>query len=523
MEEDDQDSDGEQQTLGSNINATARLGLMPTTSGNSNDEDISSSAHSHLDAESERRASIKEIMKDATLTEPQRRKSIQTLMDGRRKSSLMRFHECRAQSLTGISSIAANAKIVQDEFKDVYEESEDDSTNDNGEQTTENVKRDAEKEKEPRRKSLKRRDSSGLTSLNMDMDEMNIIGTPMELLKNVAFQLDGAPAGNAEELEKSRPPCNHYERNCSIISPCCGMVFGCRICHDECDQLSPPIFQLDYKEDIKEKKMKSETGAIVIPKRGSSKRGSVSSIMSAISEMGDDVHHNIDRFAIQEIVCRICFTRQSSKTNICINAKCKVKFGEYHCEICNLWLSAAEKPYHCHECGFCRVGGRESFRHCKKCGMCIDVEVFDDHNCDVGKYRVNCPVCCEDLFSSRSHTHEMACGHSIHWHCFEILRNHDPRCPICKKTTEDMNEEWANQARDIADQPLPPDQTKCVDITCNDCESKEENRRWHYFGVQCTSCASFNTVHNIKMTGERAHAYLNALEISRDTSGIVPI
>lgn len=117
----------------------------------------------------------------------------------------------------------------------------------------------------------------------------------------------------------------------------------------------------------------------------------------------------------------------------------------------------------------------------------------------------------------------MACGHSIHWHCFEILRNHDPRCPICKKTTEDMHEEWANQARDIADQPLPPDQTKCVDITCNDCESKEENRRWHYFGVQCTSCGSFNTVHNIKMTGEAAHAFLNALEISRDTSGIVPI
>ena len=31
--------------------------------------------------------------------------------------------------------------------------------------------------------------------------------------------------------------CDHYERNCNIIAPCCGRVVGCRICHDE---MSPP-------------------------------------------------------------------------------------------------------------------------------------------------------------------------------------------------------------------------------------------------------------------------------------------
>ncbi len=84
---------------------------------------------------------------------------------------------------------------------------------------------------------------------------------------------------------------------------------------------------------------------------------------------------------------------------------CGVKFGEYHCEICNLWMSANEAPYHCKDCGFCRVGGRDQYRHCHQCGMCIDVDVFDDHNCQSGKYMANCPVCYEDLFSSRNLAH----------------------------------------------------------------------------------------------------------------------
>ena len=37
--------------------------------------------------------------------------------------------------------------------------------------------------------------------------------------------------------EKSRPVCQHYERNCTMIAPCCGAAFGCRICHDDCPAL----------------------------------------------------------------------------------------------------------------------------------------------------------------------------------------------------------------------------------------------------------------------------------------------
>ncbi|VEU43802.1 unnamed protein product [Pseudo-nitzschia multistriata] len=59
---------------------------------------------------------------------------------------------------------------------------------------------------------------------------------------------------NQEEIK-----CNHYERNCNIIAPCCGRIVGCRICHDE---TSPPG------------------------------------------------HPPMNRFMIREVVCKHCSTRQ---------------------------------------------------------------------------------------------------------------------------------------------------------------------------------------------------------------------
>jgi len=224
----------------------------------------------------------------------------------------------------------------------------------------------------------------------------------------------------------------------------------------------------------------------------------------------DEFHHNIDRFAISEIICRKCYTKQSSKSNKCIN--CGIQFGEYHCSICNLWMSNEEEPYHCEHCGFCRVGGAENFKHCHDCGMCIDIELFDDHNCKSGKYQSNCPVCQEDLFSSRDASHEMPCGHAIHWHCFEELTSFDSRCPICKKTAEvpeNMYSTWQAMAMSIALQPVPLELQKVVDITCIDCEREDKNRQWHFLGVQCNFCSSFNTnVDEITMTGQDAVEFL---------------
>lgn len=159
-------------------------------------------------------------------------------------------------------------------------------------------------------------------------------------------------------------------------------------------------------------------------------------------------------------------------------------------------MSLSKKPFHCELCGFCRVGGQSNFRHCEKCCMCISINVYNDHNCLKDKYKNNCPVCREDMFSSRQSPQDLPCGHAIHAHCFRKLAGFDYRCPICKKTAvsqESMAAAWSARARDIAMQPMPEDLIRIVSIMCNDCEKKSDNLSWHFLGVQCPKCDSFNT------------------------------
>lgn len=113
------------------------------------------------------------------------------------------------------------------------------------------------------------------------------------------------------------------------------------------------------------------------------------------------------------------------------------------------------------------------------------------------KYKNNCPVCREDMFVSRQSPQDLPCGHAIHAHCFRNLAGFDYRCPICKKTVvsrHSMSAAWEARARDIAMQPMPSDLARVVDIMCNDCERKSPGRDWHFLGVQCPGCSSFNTV-----------------------------
>lgn len=327
----------------------------------------------------------------------------------------------------------------------------------------------------------------------------------------------------SRKLEQSRPQCGHYERNCSMVSPCCGMVFGCRICHDDCPNLPPP-FLLQFENNYGG--AGEQCLPVAVPVAASAATSTEPAIVHRSASLPqnfaeEETHHTIDRFKVKEVICRECFTRQSSKTNNCIG--CGIQFGSYHCSTCNLWMSDSEDPYHCLKCGFCRVGGRENFTHCDECGMCIDALLFDDHNCKSGKYMSNCPVCQEDLFSSRKASHEMPCGHAIHWDCFRDLTSHDTRCPICKKTAEthdQMEPTWSAMALGIALQPVPADMARVVDILCNDCEEKGANQRWHFLGVQCLKCTSFNTtVERTVLVGQEAADYLGPpAEITADAN-----
>lgn len=92
------------------------------------------------------------------------------------------------------------------------------------------------------------------------------------------------------------------------------------------------------------------------------------------------------------------------------------------------------------------------------------------------------------------------------------MTNFDSRCPICKKTAESherMAPTWNAMAMAIALQPVPPEMAKVVSILCSDCEVRQENRSWHFFGVQCQYCTSFNTVVlETKLSGIQAAEFL---------------
>jgi len=241
-------------------------------------------------------------------------------------------------------------------------------------------------------------------------------------------------------------PCVHYERKCFIVAPCCGNVYGCRVCHDELTQ---------------------------------------------------EEHGPMDRTKVTEIICKECHTRQP-RSNQCVNPSCGVKaFAEYYCDKCNLWMGLEKKPFHCSECGICRVGGREQYRHCDVCSMCIHVDTYEKHICLKDKYKNQCPVCREDMHTSRHAPQDLPCGHAIHAHCFRKLAGFDYRCPVCKKTVvsqSSMAAAWEARAMDIQMQPMPSDLARVVKIMCYDCEEKSQNLSWHFLGVQCPNCMSFNTV-----------------------------
>ena len=76
---------------------------------------------------------------------------------------------------------------------------------------------------------------------------------------------------------------------------------------------------------------------------------------------------------------------------------------------------------------------------------------------------------------------------------------------------------WNAMAEAVMLQPVPPELARVVNITCIDCESSEYARAWHFLGVQCRNCSSFNTVvDRIVMSGEEANEFLEALQTRSD-------
>ena len=72
----------------------------------------------------------------------------------------------------------------------------------------------------------------------------------------------------------------------------------------------------------------------------------------------------------------------------------------------------------------------------------------------------------------------------------------------------------------IALQPVPAELARVVNIICNDCEDHDYERRWHFLGVRCMHCRSFNTqVEQILLQGLEAAEFLDRQDTDAPMGG----
>lgn len=85
--------------------------------------------------------------------------------------------------------------------------------------------------------------------------------------------------------------------------------------------------------------------------------------------------------------------------------------------------------------------------------------------------RANCPVCLEDIHTSRIPCHIPDCGHLLHRACFEqLLHAGHYACPTCQTSLMDMTKLWKYLDLEVSTTPMPPEYRNYVaDILCKDC------------------------------------------------------
>lgn len=286
-----------------------------------------------------RRKQIKEIMKDPNMSQADKSRAIQSLMDGRRRSmtsvqsasTAHSYGSANSGSGQHYASVMARAAA---QAHDYYSSDDDELMSDagvgppggaggggaaNGQSPAEDVAYGYGYDRYDERSV-----ASSVTNTSYQSNaDIPVPGTYRQIhgrsyslqdwsdydrakaAANTSF-IDN-PAQISRLMEQSRPQCEHYERNCTVVAPCCGLAFGCRICHDECPALPKPLALRHGADDS----MLVET---LEHMKSSQNKMERRRSMPLDLEDDEENHHCIDRFAIREVICRSCYTRQSSKT-----------------------------------------------------------------------------------------------------------------------------------------------------------------------------------------------------------------
>ncbi len=117
--------------------------------------------------------------------------------------------------------------------------------------------------------------------------------------------------------------------------------------------------------------------------------------------------------------------------------KCEIVFAKYFCSVCNFYDNNANPNdiYHCEKCGFCRRGERSKTFHCDTCKCCMLLKMKNNHKCMEDKFKVDCPICLENLWNTTSEIANLQCGHAMHQKCLlDYVKQKKISCPLCKKS-----------------------------------------------------------------------------------------
>ena len=280
-----------------------------------------------------RRKQIREIMKDSTMSQAEKNKAIQALMDGRRRASMSStgthsVHSAGTQgNSVGVDSNAAYASTmarVAAQAHDYYSSDEEgDAVMGEAAPAPDDIAYGYGYDRSDERSVASSVTHTSFQS-NADIPQPNApLPGPYRQIHGRSYSLQdwndsdrvaaaantsilNDPAQISRLMEQSRPNCEHYERNCTLVAPCCGLAFGCRICHDECPALPKPLaLRHDMDDNMLVQRLEDMHSKQKMERRRS---------MPIDLEDDDENHHNIDRFAVREVICRSCYQRQSSKT-----------------------------------------------------------------------------------------------------------------------------------------------------------------------------------------------------------------
>ncbi|KAB2035531.1 hypothetical protein ES319_D04G158500v1 [Gossypium barbadense] len=241
------------------------------------------------------------------------------------------------------------------------------------------------------------------------------------------------------DLEKQEFGCEHYKRNCKLRAACCGKLYTCRFCHDK------------------------------------------------VSD------HSMDRKATTDMMCMSCLKIQPVGP-VCTTPSCgELSMAKYYCNICK-FFDDERNVYHCPFCNLCRVGKGlgDDFFHCMVCNCCLAKKLVD-HKCREKGLEINCPICCDFLFTSSESVRALPCGHFMHSACFQAYACSHYICPICSKSMGDMAVYFGMLDALLASEQLPEEyRNRCQDILCNDCD-KKGTAAFHWLYHKCGYCGSYNT------------------------------